>query len=69
MIMDHRKYRSVKECAEQLGISTAAIRVWVNERKIGHTRFGRAIRISDEDVRQFVERNTVAVVDQDGGAI
>jgi excisionase family DNA binding protein len=66
---DHRQYRSIKERADQLGISPAAIRLWVNKRKIGHARFGRAIRISDEDVRQFVARNTVAVLGPDGRAL
>ena len=45
---DHRQYRSIKARAEQLDVSIAAIRVWINKGKIGHARFGRAIRISDK---------------------
>ena len=62
--MDRQQYRGIKERAEQLGVSPAALRVWINKRLIGHVRFGRAIRISDEDVQHFIERNAVSAVER-----
>ena len=50
---------TVAEVARRLGMKECTIRLWLAQRKLPYVRCGRAIRIQDEVVEEFVKRNTV----------
>jgi excisionase family DNA binding protein len=49
-----RRFMSVEETAEQLAVSTKTIRRWIARGQLHYHRFGRQIRIAEEDLRAFV---------------
>ncbi len=51
--------RTVAEAAAELGLSVHTVRAWIADRRIGHIRLGRAIRISSAEIRRVIEQNTV----------
>jgi excisionase family DNA binding protein len=51
--------RTVAEAAVELGLSVHTVRAWIADRRIGHIRLGRAIRISSAEIRRIIEQNTV----------
>lgn len=55
--------RSVREAADELGLSVHTIRAWVASRRIAHVRLGRAVRIPASAIRRLVEDNTVAAIE------
>ncbi len=52
-------FATINEAADELAIKPVTIRKWIAERRIPHVRMGRAIRISREVLRQFIEENTI----------
>ncbi len=52
------KLLNVMEAAELLALKPATIRAWLAKRKLPYVRCGRAIRISQDAVEKFIERNT-----------
>lgn len=50
---------TLPEAAARLGLKEATLRFWVWQRKIEIIRVGRAVRISDDVVKQLIERGTV----------
>jgi excisionase family DNA binding protein len=54
--------RTIKEAAEELGLSEHTIRAWIATRRIGHLRLGRAIRIPAAEIRRVIEQSTVPAV-------
>ena len=57
--------RTVQEAADELGLSVHTIRAWVADRRIGHLRLGRAIRIPAAEIRRVIEESTVPAVKED----
>ena len=55
----HDTARTVRETAEELGLSPATIRAWIHQRKIGYVRLGRAVRIPASEIRRLIEQGTV----------
>jgi len=51
--------RTVAEAADELGLSVHTIRAWIANRRIGHIRLGRAIRIPADELRRVIEAGTV----------
>jgi excisionase family DNA binding protein len=51
--------RTVAQAAEALGLSVHTIRSWVAQRRIGHVRLGRAVRIPQSEIQRVIERGTV----------
>ena len=51
--------RTVAEAADELGLSVHTIRTWIANRRIGHIRLGRAIRIPADELRRVIEAGTV----------
>lgn len=51
--------RTVEQAAEELNLSRATIRAWVAQRRLGHVRLGRAIRIPAEEIRRMLEAGYV----------
>ncbi|MBM4340325.1 MAG: helix-turn-helix domain-containing protein [Deltaproteobacteria bacterium] len=51
--------KSVKQAAEQLGISPHTIRAWVAQRRIPHVRLSRRVLFRERDLANFVNKNLV----------
>jgi excisionase family DNA binding protein len=60
--MKNEQARTVRETAEELGLSPATIRAWIRQRRIGYVRLGRAVRIPDREIQRIVERGTVPAI-------
>ena len=48
--MENKKYFSVKETAEQLGVKENTIRTWCSLRKIPYMKVGRTVRFTQEQI-------------------
>jgi excisionase family DNA binding protein len=53
------KLLTVKESAEQLGLSARTIWVWVYARKLGVVRLGRAVRIPQTAIDELIEAGSI----------
>ena len=51
---DRISFYTVPEVAQHLGVSTRTVRRWVKERQLVGHHFGRAVRISEPDLRAFL---------------
>jgi excisionase family DNA binding protein len=51
--------KSVKEAAEQLGISPHTIRAWVFSRRIPHVRLSRRVLFRQRDLDDFINKNLI----------
>ena len=60
--MNQERVFTVREAAEQLGLSIATIRVWIRQRKIGYLRLGHAVRIPSCEIRRLVEQGMIPAV-------
>ena len=45
----------VTRAAEELGVSIHTVRAWIAQRRIGHVRLGRAIRVPRSEVERLLE--------------
>ncbi len=52
---ERREWLTVKEFAEALGITEAAVRRWLLERRISSTRIGKLVRISANEIKRLVD--------------
>jgi excisionase family DNA binding protein len=44
-----------REAAAELNLSKATIRAWIGQRRLGHVRLGRAIRIPAKEIQRVLE--------------
>lgn len=51
--------RTVEQAATELNLSRATIRAWIAQRRIGHVRLGRAIRIPAHEIQRILESGYV----------
>jgi excisionase family DNA binding protein len=51
---EHISFFAVPDVAEHLGVSTRTVRRWIEDRQLVAHHFGRAVRISEEDLRKFL---------------
>ena len=51
--------KSVKQAAQELGISPHTIRAWVFQKRIPHVRLSRRVLFRQRDLDEFVNRNLV----------
>lgn len=51
--------RTVEQAATELNLSRATIRAWIAQRRLGHVRLGRAIRIPVDEIRRVLEAGYV----------
>lgn len=51
---------TVAEVARRLGMKEGTIRLWLAQRKLPYVRCGRAIRVPNEVVEEFIKKNTVS---------
>jgi excisionase family DNA binding protein len=47
--------RKVAEAAAELNLSPATIRAWIAQRRIGHVRLGRSVRIPCHEIQRILE--------------
>lgn len=50
---------TVSQVAEQLGLKSSTIRMWIAKRKLPRVNCGRAVRIPAEAISKFIQRNTI----------
>ncbi len=55
------KLLTVVETAAALGLKPATIRAWILRRKLPYVRCGRAIRVPEQVIEEFITTNTVPV--------
>jgi excisionase family DNA binding protein len=48
------RFLTIKQIAEQLGVSERTVSRWIASRDLKSHKFGAAVRISEEDFRAFV---------------
>lgn len=51
--------RTVEQAAAELNLSRATIRAWIAQRRLGHMRLGRAIRIPAREIQRVLEAGYV----------
>jgi excisionase family DNA binding protein len=51
------RFYSIKEVADFLGVSTRTIRRWRKSGELGDHRFGGVVRISHDDLQDFISRH------------
>jgi excisionase family DNA binding protein len=52
---ERREWLTVREFAGALGITEAAVRRWLLERRIGSTRVGRLVRINAGEIKRITD--------------
>jgi excisionase family DNA binding protein len=57
------KLLTVAETAAALGLKPSTVRAWLLRRKLLFVRCGRAIRIPEQAVEEFIARNTTPALD------
>jgi excisionase family DNA binding protein len=51
---DRRRFFSVSHIAEHLDVSTKTVRRWIEAGQLHVHRFGRRVRIADDDLAAFI---------------
>jgi excisionase family DNA binding protein len=59
MVSSDKQPRTVEQAAAELNLSRATIRAWIAQRRLGHVRLGRAIRIPVDEIRRLLEAGYV----------
>ena len=59
MVATDDQPRTVDQAAAELNLSRATIRAWIAQRRLGHVRLGRAIRIPAQEIRRMLEAGYV----------
>jgi excisionase family DNA binding protein len=54
-----KKLLTVKESAEQLGLSARTVWAWIYTRKLSVVRLGRAVRIPQTAIDELIEAGSV----------
>jgi excisionase family DNA binding protein len=62
MVRINDQPRTVEQAAAELNLSRATIRAWIAQRRLGHVRLGRAIRIPADEIRRVLEAGYVPPV-------
>jgi excisionase family DNA binding protein len=58
MSMNNNEWLTIKEAAERLKLSIAAIRKYIRLRKLPYYRQGRVVRLKKSDVDNFLRPGT-----------
>jgi excisionase family DNA binding protein len=53
------KLLTVKQSAEQLGLSARTVWAWIYARKLSVVRLGRAVRISQTEIDELIEAGSI----------
>ena len=55
-----QRFYTIAEVADLLVVSTRTVRRWISDRELLAHKFGRQVRISEINLRAFVERRRAA---------
>ncbi len=55
MVRTANQPRTVEQAAEELNLSPATIRAWIAQRRLGHVRLGRAVRVPAAEIQRVLE--------------
>ncbi len=58
---------SVSQVAEALGLKPATIRAWIAQRKLGHVKLGRAVRVPRTEVERLLREGAVPAKERADG--
>jgi excisionase family DNA binding protein len=50
---------TVDQAAEALNVKKSTIRAWIAQRRLGHVRLGRAVRIPPSEIQRLLEAGYV----------
>jgi excisionase family DNA binding protein len=53
------KLLTVSETAERLGVKVPTVRLWLAQRKLGHVKLSRAVRVPEPEVERLIRENTI----------
>jgi len=53
------KLLTVAETAERLGVKVSTVRLWLAQRKLGHVKLSRAVRVPETEVERIIHDNMV----------
>jgi excisionase family DNA binding protein len=53
------KLLTVAEAAERLGVKVPTVRLWLAQRKLGHVKLSRAVRVPESEVDRLIRENTI----------
>ena len=59
MVRKENQPRTVAQAAEELNLSPATIRAWIAQRRLGHVRLGRAVRVPADEIRRVLDAGFV----------
>ena len=51
--------RTVEQAAAELNLSKATIRAWIAQRRLGHIRLGRALRVPVAEIQRVLQTGFV----------
>ena len=51
--------RTITEAARELNLSPTTVRSWIGQRRIGHTKLGRSVRIPAGEIMGLLENGYV----------
>jgi excisionase family DNA binding protein len=51
------KLLSLRDAASRLTVAVPTLRRWLRQRRLGHIRCGRAVRIEPEEIERFITAN------------
>ena len=57
-----KEYFTIPEVAEKLNLSIYTIRSYVSRKKIKHTKFGGAVRFSEDQIQDFINESIVEIL-------
>lgn len=62
---DAKRPRTVRQGANELGLSEYTMRAWISSRRIGYMRLGRSIRIPAEEIARLLAKGFIPARRQD----
>lgn len=51
--------RTVDQAAAELNVKPTTVRAWIAQRRLGHVRLGRAVRVPYSEIRRLLEAGFV----------
>lgn len=57
--MDYEKMYTATEVAEKLGVTRKTVQNWIKDGNIPAYQFGSAYRVTESDLKQFIENSKV----------
>ena len=53
----------IPEVAEHLGVAAVTVRLWIAQRRLGHVKLGRAVRVRFDEVIRLVDAGTTPALE------